>query len=334
MLPTIKDVARQAGVSTATVSRVLNGLDVVSEATRLRVEQAIADLGYQYNALARGLKKAQSGLIGHIVPSIAGPVAPVLARALEDQAQRFGFNVILCNSFDNVEKERANINVLLERRVDGIVFSAPIQHENVRMVQDRGVPVVIIERRAETSGFYFVEPDNFKGAYDAITYLIGLGHTRIAMIIGPPSAVISRHRLDGYTRALSDAGLSASADLMAEGKYTRASGYEAMQKFLSLNPRPTAVFAGNDAMAIGAMQAAAHAGLRIPDDISVVGFDDTYAELTIPQLTTVHQPLNEIGTLAAKIVEAQIRGAADEYPLENVLPCHLMERESCGPAPA
>lgn len=333
MLPTIKDVARQAGVSTATVSRVLNAMDVVSEQTKLRVEQAIDDLGYQYNALARGLKMRESKLIGHIVPSIAGPVSPVLARAVEDQAQRMGYNVILCNSFENSEKEKANINILLERRVDGIIFSAPMAPEHLRLVRDRAVPMAIIERRTDLPGYYCIDPDNLKGAYDAVEHLIGLGHKQVAMIVGPPSAIISRMRLDGYTKALSDAGLSASADLIAEGNYSRASGYEAMQRFLELNPRPTAVFAANDAMAIGAMQAASDVGLSIPGDVSFVGFDDTYSELTIPQLTSVHQPLNEIGMLAMKIVEAQIRSEPGEYPLENMLPCTLTVRKSCGPAP-
>jgi len=308
-------------------------MDGVAEHTRLRVQQAIVDLGYRYNALARSLKKQQSSLIGHIVPSIAGPVSPVLARAVEEEAQKSGYNVILCNSFERVEKERANVNVLLERRVEGMIFSAPMLPESVSTVRTKGVPVVIIERRSELSGFYYVDPDNLKGAYEAVKYLIDLGHKRIAMIVGPPSAIISKLRTEGYERALSDAGLSASADLMADGNYTRASGYEAMERFLALDPRPTAVFAGNDAMAIGAMQAAYHAGLQIPRDISVVGFDDTHADLTIPQLTSVHQPLNEIGTLATKILIAQINGTASEYPFENVLPCYLKERESCGPVP-
>jgi LacI family transcriptional regulator len=333
MLPTIKDVARQAGVSTATVSRVLNAVDVVSEHTRIRVEQAIADLGYQYNAMARGLKKRQTGLIGHIVPSIVGPVSPALARALEDQAGKLGYSVILCNSGDSVEKERSNVNILLERRVEGVVFSAPIMLKHVDSIRAKGVPLAIIERRADVSGYYYVEPDNFKGAYDAVKYLIDLGHKRIAMLVGPPDAIISRLRLDGYTKALSDAGLNASIDLIAEGDYGRASGYEQMQKFLALDPRPTAVFAANDAMAIGAMQAARQAGLEIPGNMSFVGFDDTHAELTIPPLTSVHQPLSEIGSLAAKIVIAQINGDGDKYPLENVLPCYLRVRESCAPCP-
>jgi len=333
MLPTIKDVARQAGVSTATVSRVLNEKGGVSDQTRLRVEQAISDLAYRYNALAGSLKKQQSSLIGHIVPSILGPVSPALARAVEVEAQKSGYNVILCNSFENIEKEQANVDVLLERRVDGIVFTAPMLPEHVNAIKARRVPVVIIERRWEISGFHFVEPDNFHGAYDAVKHLTDLGHRRIAMIVGPQSAIISKFRMEGYERALLDAGVSPDPDLMAEGDYGRASGYEAMQKFLALAQIPTSVFAANDAMAIGAMQAACHAGLSVPRDISIVGFDDTYAELCIPELTTVHQPLSEIGTLATKIVVAEISRSTDEYPLENVLPCYLKERESCGPAP-
>jgi len=333
VLPTIKDVAHLAGVSTATVSRVLNGAESVSEETRVRVQRAIAELGYRYNALARGLKKQQTGLLGHIVPSIAGPVSPALARAVEDQAQKFGYNVILCNSYDSIEKERAYIDILLERRVDGIVMSSPILDEHIITIRERGVPLAIIERRAETSGFYYVEPDNFKGARDAVNYLIKLGHRRIAMITGPSGTLISRRRVEGYATALGDAGIPVDPDLKAEGDYSRASGFRAMQRFLDLKPRPTAVFAANDAMAIGAMQAAHQAGLRIPQDISFIGFDDTYAELSIPPLTSVHQPLYEIGVLAAKLVVAQIRGTIDQHRMENVLPCYLKERESCGPAP-
>jgi LacI family transcriptional regulator len=331
--PTIKDVARQAGVSTATVSRVLNDSGGVSEHTRRRVEQAISDLGYRYNALAGSLKRQQSGLLGHIVPSIAGAVAPMLARSVEEQAQKAGYNVILCNSFDSPEKEKASLDVLLARRVDGIIFSAPILAENVRMARNRGVPVVIIERRAEIEGFHFVESNNLKGAYDAVIYLAGLGHRRIAMILGPQSAIITKLRLEGYGLALADAGLSTDPHLVLEGNYSRISGYEAMNRLLALKRRPTAVFATNDTMAMGAMQAARHAGLDVPNDLSIVGFDDTYAELAIPQLTTVHQPLHEIGTLATKIVVAQIDGTTDAYPLENVLSCQLKERESTGRAP-
>ncbi|MDI6828592.1 MAG: LacI family DNA-binding transcriptional regulator [Armatimonadota bacterium] len=333
MLPTIKDVAKFAGVSTATVSRVLNGSNSVSEETRIRVERAIADLGYRYNALARGLKKRRTGLLGHIVPSIAGPVSPALARAVEDQAQKFGYNVILCNSYDSIEKERAYIDILLERRADGIVMSSPILPEHITFLRERGMPLAIIERRMETTGFYFVEPDNLKGARGAVEYLIKLGHRRIAMITGPMHTLISQMRAKGYADALGDAGIPVDPDLKTEGDYSRASGFQAMQKFLAMRHRPTAVFAANDAMAIGAMQAAHQAGLKIPEDISFIGFDDTYAELTIPQLTSVHQPLYEIGVLAAKLVVAQIQGNADQYRMENILPCYLKERESCGPAP-
>lgn len=332
MQPTIKDVARQAGVSTATVSRVLNAADGVSEHTKIRVEQAIEDLGYRYNALASSLKKRQSHLIGHIVPSIAGPVGPTLARAVEEQAQKYGYNVILCNSSESIEKERANVNILLERRVEGIVFTSPMSLDHATSIKSRGIPVVIIERRGETSGFHFVETDNFKGAYDAVKHLLGMGHTRIAMIVGPQSAIISKFRVEGFERALLDVGLSSRSEYMAEGNYSRASGYEIMKKFLSLKERPTAVFATNDSMAIGAMQAVRDAGLDIPGDISVVGFDDTLAELAIPPLTTVHQPLFEIGTLATKIIISAISGSTETYPFENVLPCYLKERNSCGPA--
>lgn len=334
MQPTIRDVARQAGVSTATVSRVLNDSGGVSEHTRSRVEQAIADLGYRYNALAGSLKKQQTGLIGHIVPSIAGAVSPMLARAVEEQAQKSGYNVILCNSFDRADKELASMDLLLERRVDGIIFSAPTELENVKTAKTRGVPVVVIERREDTSGFHFVESNNLNGAYDAVSYLIRLGHRQIGMIAGQQNAIISKLRIEGYGLALGDAGLSTDPKLVVDGDYSRIAGYDAVKKLLALKKPPTAVFAANDTMAIGAMQAARHAGLDVPKDISIIGFDDTYAELAIPQLTTVHQPLYEIGTLATKILVALIDGSTDLYPLENVLPCQLRERESTGPAPS
>lgn len=331
MQPTIKDVARQAGVSTATVSRVLNDSGGVCASTRIRVEHAIADLGYHYNAMAGCLKKQQSGLLGHIVPSIVGPVAPILARAAEEEAQKSGFNVILCNSFESAEKEKASVNILLERRVAGILFSAPVSLENVRTVRARGVPVAIIERRVESEDFHFAESDNMKGAYDAVTLLVKLGHRRIALILGPQDSIISKLRQEGYNLALADAGIRPDSELTTEGDYSRLSGYNEMKRLLTLKDRPTGVFAANDTMAIGAMQAVRHAGLNIPEDISIVGFDDAYAELAIPMLTSVHQPLHETAVLATKIV---IAGADDSYPLKNVLPCTLMERESTGPAPA
>lgn len=333
MLPTIKDVARRAGVSTATVSRVLNGVEVVSDDTRSRVEQAIAELGYRYNALARSLKKKSSGLIGHVIPSIAGPVSPILARAVEDEAGKEGYNVILCNSYDSPEKERANIDILLERRVDGIIFSSPMLPEHLRMVRDRGVPLIIIERRVEISGFPFVDPNNREGAYEAVKYLIGLGHRRIGLILGLWNAILVEQRKQGYEDAMRDAGIPIDTDLIADGAYTRESGFKAMQKLLQMASRPTAVFACNDAMAIGAMQAATRAGLKVPGDISFMGFDDTYAELAIPRLSTVHQPLYEIGALASKMLVAHIQDSPESYPMENIMPCHLEIRESCGPAP-
>ncbi len=333
MLPTIKDVARRAGVSTATVSRVLNSVEVVSEDTRVRVEQAIAELGYRYNALARSLKTQATGLLGHILPSIAGPVAPILARAVEDEARQFDYNVILCNSYDSAEKELANIDILLERRVDGIIFTSPMLPEHLDMVRDRDVPLVIVERRIEITGFPFVEPNNQEAAYDAVKYLIGLGHRRIALILGLKNAMLTEQRLRGYEDALRDSGLPVDPDLIADGDYSRQSGYDAMQRLLKLDSRPTAIFATNDAMAIGAMQAARHAGLEAPRDMSFIGFDDTSAELAIPQLTTVHQPLYEIGSLASRMLIARIKGEPEECPSENILPCHLEIRESTGPAP-
>lgn len=333
MLPTIKDVARRSGVSTATVSRVLNGVEVVSDETRARVEQAIKDLGYRYNSLARSLKKQSTGLIGHIIPSIAGSVAPLLARAVEDQARNEGCNVILCNSYDGVEKERANIDILLERRVDGIIFSSPFMPDHLRMVKSKDVPLVIIERREAISGFPFVEPNNREAAREAVEYLIGLGHRRIGLILGLKNAILTRQRQQGYEDALNAAGIPIEPSLMTDGAYTRPSGYNAMQKLLMLNPRPTAVFACNDAMAIGAMQAARHEGLETPRDISFVGFDDTLAELTIPQLTSVHPPLYEIGTLATRMLMSYIQGTPDTYPSESILSCELRVRESCGPPP-
>lgn len=333
MQPTIKDVAKRAGVSTATVSRVLNAVEVVSDDTRVRVEQAILDLGYRYNSLARSLKKKTTGLLGHIIPSISGPVAPILARAVEDQARTEGCNVILCNSYDSAEKERANIDILLERRVDGIIFSSPLMPDHLRMVSARGVPLVIIERREAISGFPFVEPNNRDAAKEAVEYLIGLGHRRIGLILGLKNAILVRQRQQGYEAALAEKGIPLDPKIIVDGAYTRPSGYNAMHKLLMANPRPTAVFACNDAMAIGAMQAAHHEGLVTPKDISFIGFDDTLAELTIPQLTSVHQPLYEIGTLATRMLTAEIQGDTESYPDENILTCELRVRESCAPPP-
>lgn len=332
MQPTIKDVALRAGVSVATVSRVMNGGDLVSDKTRAHVKQAIADLKYHQNAMARSLKTRQSGLIGIISPDISAITQAVAAQAIDSRIQLYGYNAIIANSQGNPGKEKANVNIMLEWRVDGIIFTAPLSMKNVHMARSKGVPVVIFSRRTDNSRYHYIDPDNYSGAYEATQYLINLGHKRIGIIVEPNHRGAT-NRLTGYRAAMSDAGLELDPGLVVKGYFGLAQGYEAMKKFLALNPLPTAIIACSDALAIGAMQTTLKAGLRIPDDISFIGFGDVQAVYTIPSLTSVHIFAEEIGILAGEMLMAQIRGEIDRYPKENVISCRLIERESTARVP-
>ena len=336
--PSIKDVSRAAGVSTSTVSHVLNRTRYVSDAVRERVERAIGELGYRHNGLARSLRTRQSYALGLIIPDVSNPYYPQIARGVQDGAAELGYWVFLCNSDRAPHNEVRLLEALEERRVDGVILDAGGPDPAlVAALRRSDVPVVLVGSRIEDPALdvVTVAPN---GGYDAVRYLLVRGHTRIGLIGGPPvPAGNGRARptqAGGYLQALAGAGIAVDPALMAEGDYTREGGSAAMRRLLALENPPTAVFAGNDLMAIGALSALRAAGRRVPEDMAVVGYDDIpEAAVTSPALTTIAVPKYEMGRAAAELLLARIGarggGSADERaPRRVVLPYALVTRET------
>lgn len=330
MAPTIREVARRAGVSPATVSRVVNANGhAVSGHTRERVLRAVRTLGYAPHPIARGLRTRTTQTIGLIVPDIANPFYPALARGVEDAARRAGYTVVLCNTDERPGRERAYLDLLRRRLVDGFVFAtvgANLSH--VRQLRHDGIPVVLVARSVPGSDADAVVVDNEHGGYLAARHLIELGHRRIAHLGGPSRLQVSRDRLRGYRRAIEEAGLRFDPSLVAAGAFRIEAGGSMMTSLL--RRRPTAVFAANDLIAIGALSALRDAGRSVPADVAVVGFDDIpYAALAAPPLTTVAQPARLMGALASERLLARLRGEGGEAHT-IVLEPELVVRASSG----
>ncbi len=312
MSVTIRDVARRAGVGVATVSRVLNGTGYVKAETRERVLAAAAELGYVPSQLARGLVRRLSGTVGLVVPDITNPFFPLITRGVEDAASEAEYTVFLCNSDNDPALEANDVQKLRERRVDGVIFVGTTERRELvdRLLAD-GIPVVVMDRQLDHTEVDTVLVDNLAGARAACRHLIELGHRRIAHAAGHQSTRTGQDRCQGYRVALEEAGLAYDPACVVWGDFTYESGYRAGQVLLGRSPRPTAVFAGNDLIALGVIRAAEEAGLAVPDDLSVVGFDDIQmAALVRPGLTTVRQPAREMGRMAMVMLLERIRGEA------------------------
>ncbi len=327
---TIYDVAREAGVSMATVSRVVNGNPNVKPTTRKKVLAAIERLGYRPNAVARGLASKKTTTVGVIIPDISSLFFSELARGIEDIATMYKYNIILCNSDQRLEKELQLINTLLEKQVDGLLFmGSEVKEDHLQALSTSSVPVVLAATRDADNVLPSVTIDHFQAAYDATKFLIDEGHTRIAMITGPLTDPLGGLlRFEGYKQALSDAGIPFNEELMASGNYWYESGLSIMNQFLKLDQPPTAVFAASDEMAIGAIHAVQDAGLRVPDDIEVVGYDNVrLAEMVRPRLTSVVQPMYDIGAVAMRLLTKYMN---NEHVEEHVvlLPHRIEFRQS------
>ncbi|MFO7274322.1 MAG: LacI family DNA-binding transcriptional regulator [Bacillota bacterium] len=307
---TIRDVARRAGVGVATVSRVLNGKGYVKAETRQRVLAAAEELGYVPSQLARGLVRRLSGTVGLVVPDITNPFFPLITRGVEDAASEAGYTVFLCNADNDPELEAQDVRKLRERRVDGVIFVGTSERrELVDQLLADDIPVVVMDRQVNHTEVDMVLVDNLAGARAAVRHLMELGHRRIAHAAGPPSTRTGQDRCQGYRQALEEAGIPYDPACVVWGDFTFESGIRAGQVLLGRSPQPTAVFAGNDLIALGVIRAAEEAGLSVPDDLSVVGFDDIQmAALVCPGLTTVRQPAREMGRLAMTMLLERIRG--------------------------
>ena len=302
---TIYDVAREAGVSMATVSRVVNGNPNVKPTTRKRVHEAIERLGYRPNAVARGLASKRTTTVGVIIPDISSIFFSELARGIEDIATMYKYNIILCNSDQNKDKEIHLINTLLEKQVDGIVFmGGEITQEHEETFEKSPVPIVLSATVDAKKHFPSVNIDYEQAAHDAVKALIDEGNEKIAMLSGTLEDPINGYqKFAGYKRALLDAGREVNDDYVTIGDYTHDSGLQAMNELLELEERPTAIFASTDEMALGLIHGAQDAGYSIPEDFEIIGFDNTrLATMVRPTLTSVVQPIYDIGAVSMRLL--------------------------------
>jgi LacI family transcriptional regulator len=326
MNTTIYDVAREAGVSMATVSRVVNGNPNVKPTTRKKVLEAIEKLGYRPNAVARGLASKRTTTVGVIIPDISSIFFAELARGIEDIATMYKYNIILCNSDQNKDKEIHLINTLLEKQVDGIVFmGGQITEDHVEEFKRSPVPIVLSATIDQKKEFPSVNINYEQAAYDAVKFLIDNGHRKIAMLTGSLEDPVNGYqKYSGYRKALEEATISFTEDYVVVGDYTYDSGIEAMEKFLELNERPTAIFTGTDEMALGIIHGAQDRGLSVPEDIEVIGFDNTrLAAMVRPTLTSVVQPMYDIGAVSMRLLTKYMN--KEEVTDEVVLLPHRIE---------
>lgn len=324
-------MADRAGVSTSTVSHVINETRYVSSDLQARVRQAMAELGYRPNALARSLRVKRSDTLGMIVPDIANAFFAEIVRAVEDVAFQQGYSLFLCNSERDLEKERLFTSVLVEKQVDGIVFVAVgASMELVEQLADV-TPVVVIDRELAGLAVDVVLADNLAGGKMAAQHLVDLGHRRIACITGPSDLSLSAQRVIGYREVLQQAGVAYDERLVLRGSFDFASGYQCTAQLLALDEPPTAIFACNDVMAMGALRAAAEAGCRVPQELSILGFDDApLASYTTPPLSTVAQPVPDFGQTAIRMLLERIQDHALP-PRRALLPMRLVVRASTAP---
>lgn len=302
---TIYDVAREANVSMATVSRVVNGNPNVKPATRKKVMEVIERLGYRPNAVARGLASKKTTTVGVIIPDISSTFFAELTRGIEDIATMYKYNIILSNSDQNKEKELHLLNTMLGKQVDGIVFmSGNITSEHVEEFEKSPVPIVLAGSIEETEKIPSVNIDYDQAVYDVVQSFIEKGHKEIAFVIGPLHEPINKEKkLAGYKRALENSGIPYREEFIIEGDYTYDSGIEAIEKLLEMDSKPTAIFVGSDEMALGVIHGAEDKGYKIPDDFEVVSSDNTRLTLMVrPQLTTIVQPLYDIGAVAMRLL--------------------------------
>ena len=337
MPSTLKDVAKHANVSVATVSRVLNHPETVSLEKRMRVERAIKELKFQPSRVARRLRvgAGQSKLIGFVIPDIQNPFYVDVVRGVEDTASAAGYAFIMSSFSQNEAKERVYLDIMRSESVDGLIV-APA-HEHDRAVLDlvqSGLPVVCIDRVLADVEVDAVVVDNYRGARDAIEHLIELGHRRIAYISGPQQIPTYRERQRGYEDALTSHGIEVDQDLVRVGDSTHRSGRLLTEELLNIARPPTAIFAGNNLITLGTLEYLHLHGIRVPDDVSVIGFDDMYWAISLnPPLTAVNQPGYEIGRRAADMLFQRIADPGRSHA-KVVLNANLVVRKSCGPPPA
>jgi len=331
-MSTIRDVAAEAGVSIASVSKMLNDPNYGSPETRARVMAAVKKLGYHRNNIARSMVKGKTGMIALVIPDVRNPFFTAVARGVEDVANKYDYRVMLCNTDEDPTKQRNYIDVLRSKIADGFIIAVASEEDRyLKRVDREKLPFVFIDRECPSIPADAVVVDNRDGAYKAVSHLTRLGHRRIGLIAGKRDTLTGRDRLRGYLDALRDDGLTVDETLIRDGGFTTEGGYEAARSLLAVGRGLTAIFVSNNAMTIGCLKALAEARVRIPDQIAVVGFDDSeWAEFFTPPLTVIRQPTYTMGTLAGEILFQRLEGSGPPERKEIVLKPELVVRESCG----
>jgi DNA-binding LacI/PurR family transcriptional regulator len=328
---TLNDLATRLKVSTATISRALSKPEAVAPDTRKRVLEGVRRYGYQLNGIARSLRTQQTRTIGIIVPDIRNPFFSAIVKAAEDVARANDFTVLICNADEDGRNEEAAVRLFLDRQVSGVIHcSAGGNVELLAALQRKAIPMIDFDRRSGLKDVDTIELDNALGARLAADHLLSLGHKRIAMISGPCHLSNSRNRLNGFRRALREVGVQLPNEYVEYGDFREASGRRAAEKLLSLKKRPTALFVANNEMTAGALLALREQKTRIPDEISLVGFDDArWAQFSDPPLTIVAQPTSAMGKRSAELLLTRIQ--KEKGTTTEIFPPELVVRGSTAP---
>ncbi len=330
MATSIKDVAKEAGVSIATVSRVLNDIDVVNEDTKKKVVEAIKKLSYRPNIVARSLKTQRTKTIGILLPDISNQFYPEIVRGAEDVSNIYDYNIILCNSDLDIEKEKEYLRVLSEKMVDGVIYmSSSLNEEILELINELNLKTILVETKDKDGLLPSVTIDNVKGSYDSTKFLIEKGIKDIAFIgVKKDNLNAWGDRYVGYENAMKEAGIEIDPDLVYLNSIKVKSGYEGIQKFVNQNKKFNGVVCASDDVAMGAINALRDNGLRIPEDVSVIGFNDNFAaSIFYPKITTISQPTYDMGSVAMRMLIKLLNKKELEEP-HYVLEHELIERES------
>jgi DNA-binding LacI/PurR family transcriptional regulator len=333
----MKEIAERAQVSLGTVSNVVNGTRPVRERLRERVREAIRSLGYHPSQLARGLRRNSTNMLGMVIPDITNPFFPGVVRGVEDVAFKGSYRVVLCNTDNDPAKEQAYLDELRSYRPAGLLV-IPAAESNLSAELGPPTPssvaVVCIDRRPADWKGDAVMVANEQGAFQATEHLLKMGHIRLATICGPSHLTNAVERLAGFRKALAKQGLRIAPEFIQEAKFDRESGYRSTMILLNMLPRPTAIFAANDLLALGALMAARELGLNCPKDVSIIGFDNLdIGMFTDPALSSVHQPGYQMGVRAARLILERIKGKKGRAQ-QIVLPTELRLRNSVAAPPS
>jgi LacI family transcriptional regulator len=331
-MPTILDVAKRAGVAPITVSRVINNSGYISVETKARVKAAIEELGYVPNTLARGLRSKRTNTLALVVTDITNPYFTSMARGVEDVAGSCDYTVIYCNTDESEAKEEKYAHILAQRQVDGVLLVPACGNANtIKFLTANNINVVVLDRQILDVDADFVRSDSEDGAKKLTEMLIGLGHKQIAIITGPENVSTAVDRVIGYEKALSEAGLSENKQVYY-GAFNQQTGYDSTKLAMSQSPRPSAILAANNFILIGVVKALREFQLQVPENVSVVGFDDFPESMLVkPFFTAAVQPAYEMGRLATELLLKRISGELSGECQKVVLPTEIIQRESCGP---